>query len=213
MQVIYKIQSKRIKDRFYIGRTCRLKQRVYKHKTELNCGNHHSIKLQRHFNKYGEEDLEYTILETCTEENVLDREQYYIDMYTPYFNCYLSSFGREKGSIPWNKGKKLNYEVWNKGKKMKEDQRLNLIGHKVSIETRRKISESKKGHKQSIETVEKRNKSLFKKVAQFNLQGIKLAQYTSIKEASEITGCPAIGISVCCRNKQKTSAGFIWKFV
>jgi len=52
-----------------------------------------------------------------------------------------SSFKKE--NIPWNKGKKLHYEVWNKGKKMK-----NIPwnkGKRMSEEIRKKMSESKKG--------------------------------------------------------------------
>lgn len=55
----------------------------------------------------------------------------------------------KKGHSAWNKGMKGKY-------KMPESHRLKttkrLLGHKTSLETRRKISESEKGKKISVET-------------------------------------------------------------
>ena len=52
-----------------------------------------------------------------------------------------------------------------------------------------------------------------KPVNQYSLDGIYIATYKSIKEASKQTGINQGDISCCCRGKYKTSGGFIWKYV
>ena len=57
----------------------------------------------------------------------------------------------KKRHIPWNKGKKLYYDVWNKGLTKETDDRIkkqaeNLKGHIVTKETRKKMKEAKKGY-------------------------------------------------------------------
>lgn len=145
--------------------------------------------------------------------------------------------------------------------------------YKFSEESRRKISESLKGKKQSKETVEKRvsqlrgrklnpehiakcvatriarqykmsdslkkkmsnihrhkkltdeqkailnhhrklnNAKNAKKVAQYSLIGELLGIYSCAGEASLKTNTNISNIRLCCKNKRKTSGGFLWKFV
>ena len=55
--------------------------------------------------------------------------------------------------------------------------------------------------------------SVSKPVNQYSLDGIYIATYKSIKEASRTTGTDQTGIVQCCKGKLKTSGGFIWKYV
>jgi hypothetical protein len=52
-----------------------------------------------------------------------------------------------------------------------------------------------------------------KKIIQYDLQMNKIKEFTSQMEASKELKICYTGISNCCRNKQKTAAGFIFKFV
>lgn len=83
---IYKIESKLKPERIYIGSTININIRWNKHLTDLKKNRHHSIKLQNHYNKYGESDLQFSILVECEKENLLKIEQEFIDSYKPYFN-------------------------------------------------------------------------------------------------------------------------------
>jgi len=83
---IYKIQSKLKPERIYIGSAVYIGRRWNEHLRQLKKGGHHSILLQRHFNKYGEADLQFSILLGCEKEDILKVEQYFIDSYNPYFN-------------------------------------------------------------------------------------------------------------------------------
>ena len=93
---IYKISSKKNPKRFYIGSTSNFKRRHLEHFKRLRKSEHHSIILQRHVDKYGLDDLEFSILEICHEHLLLEREQYYIDSLNPYFNVSKVA-GRTKG--------------------------------------------------------------------------------------------------------------------
>lgn len=83
---IYKIENTLTKD-FYIGSTIDLKSRELRHFKDLKNGNHHSIILQRVYNKYGKTNLKFIVLEEdLLKENLLLREQYYIDTLSPLYN-------------------------------------------------------------------------------------------------------------------------------
>ena len=49
-------------------------------------------------------------------------------------------------------------------------------------------------------------------VVQFDLDGNELRAFDSLAEASVATGIPRYQIRNCCRGRQRTSNGFIWKF-
>jgi len=83
---IYKIQSKCKPYRIYIGSTYDIPKRWKAHLCALKRKGHHSTKLQRHYNKYGIVDLQFSILLTCEIGDLLKTEQYFIDCYNPYFN-------------------------------------------------------------------------------------------------------------------------------
>ena len=76
MKGIYKIVNK-VNQKFYLGSTQNFHIRKLSHFASLRRKRHHSIHLQRAFDKYGEENFEFTIVEEC--ENTLEREQELLD--------------------------------------------------------------------------------------------------------------------------------------
>lgn len=59
----------------YVGKTCDFKKRKYEHMVALRRGNHHSIKLQRAYAKYGESSFYFEIIERgLTQDNAFERE-------------------------------------------------------------------------------------------------------------------------------------------
>ncbi len=91
---IYQIQSKIKPERIYIGSSFKIHTRWFAHLRYLKNRNHHSPKLQNHYNKYGESDLVFSIIEPCLPDWATIREQYYIDKLKPYFNICQSAFSR-----------------------------------------------------------------------------------------------------------------------
>ncbi len=83
---VYKIVSE-INNKFYIGSALDYIRRKKRHLSDLQNNKHHSILLQRHYNKYGINDLSIEIIETVPNGNsLLIREQHYIDTLKPIFN-------------------------------------------------------------------------------------------------------------------------------
>lgn len=145
---IYKIQSKVKPERIYIGSAINIKKRWNIHLCDLK-HNRHNFKLQRHYNKYGESDLQFSVLLGCEKSELIINEQFFIDSYNPYFNCCKiagnctgirhSKESREKIRVAGLGNKHcIGRDPWNKG----------LFGYKTkptTEETKRKQSESNKG--------------------------------------------------------------------
>jgi group I intron endonuclease len=83
----------------YIGSSKNIYSRFKGHRRELRRGTHHSSKLQRAWNKYGEISFDFNLLEKVDNINSLrDIEQLYIDKYVSYkngFNIASRSTGPE----------------------------------------------------------------------------------------------------------------------
>lgn len=67
--------------RKYIGMSRDIKRRWSEHKTELNSNTHANQYLQSAWNKYGKSKFKFYIIELCSEENLSERECYYIGFY------------------------------------------------------------------------------------------------------------------------------------
>lgn len=80
---IYKIRNL-INGKIYVGSTQDFSFRKKEHFWELKNNKHYNQYLQRAFNKYGEENFVFEILEECNIENLLVREQYYLDTLQPF---------------------------------------------------------------------------------------------------------------------------------
>lgn len=94
---IYKIQSIRYPKRIYIGSAINLKRREKEHFRRLKVNEHPNIILQRHFNKYGKEDLIFTVIEIAHSSNdLIQIEQSYLDKENPHFNICKTA-GSSKG--------------------------------------------------------------------------------------------------------------------
>ena len=79
MTGIYKIKNI-VNNKVYIGSAVNLYIRWHNHKSQLNKKKHHSIKLQRAWNKHNELSFVFEIIEECEKEKLIEREQYYIDL-------------------------------------------------------------------------------------------------------------------------------------
>jgi group I intron endonuclease len=83
---IYQIESY-INGKKYIGSSINIYGRIFnEHLKCLKNGVHVNIILQRHYNKYGENDLWFDILQFCPKSDLLECEQYWIDKLNPEFN-------------------------------------------------------------------------------------------------------------------------------
>jgi group I intron endonuclease len=82
----------------YIGSSINLAQRQYDHFKNLRGGRHHSIHLQRAFEKYGGFSFNFRVLMLCEPFELLRYEQALIDSWQPEYNICLhagNSLGRK----------------------------------------------------------------------------------------------------------------------
>lgn len=85
---IYQIRNL-INGKSYIGSSMRIKYRWKQHEFRLKKGNHHSYKLQRAWDKYGEDNFEFKIIEVVDDVDLLiEKEQYWMDKYNVITNGY-----------------------------------------------------------------------------------------------------------------------------
>ena len=91
---IYKITNK-ITNKFYIGSSNNIKRRWDEHIRELNRNVHHNSYLQNAWNKYGEENFVFEIIELCNNDTQIEREQYWLDKTM----CYDKNIGYNLSKI------------------------------------------------------------------------------------------------------------------
>lgn len=140
---VYKITSILKPERIYIGSASNIYKRWQEHLCALKGRYHHSKKLQRHSDKYGKNDLQFSILIGCEIEELISSEQYFIDSYNPYFNCCRkagSTLGRKaseetKAKMRLRKGPKnpMYGTTWNQNQ-------IDASKRPKSEETRKNIS-------------------------------------------------------------------------
>lgn len=119
---------------------------------------HHSQKLQNHYNKYGESDLVFIVIEPCFTEFLIIREQYYFDLLHPILNtCPVAGncLGAKHSDATKEKmsQSRKGHRGWNKGKKglckhtEEHKRKMSLLkkGIPRSEETKRRVSEALKG--------------------------------------------------------------------
>lgn len=132
-----------IDGKIYIGQTSNLKRRKYEHFYCLKKNKHRNSRLQRAYNKYGEENFIFNILEVCNREELDDREDYYMKKYNSMQKGVgYNLMGVEFKHYTHSKETRIKISESNKGKKL-------------SLEARQKLSESKKGSKMPREAIEK----------------------------------------------------------
>lgn len=131
---IYIIKTK-INNRFYIGSAVNLYSRKHTHLTHLRQNKHRNAKLQRFVNKYGIDNLFFECIELCEKEDLIIREQFYIDTLNPFYNI-----ARIAGSTL---GVKITKEQSEKLSKLRKGKKFSL-GRVLSQETKDKISKKAK---------------------------------------------------------------------
>lgn len=75
---VYKIVNTS-NNKCYIGSTNDFNTRFNEHLSYLKRNKHHSIYLQRAYNKYGADKFKFEIIEECISEKCIEREQFYLD--------------------------------------------------------------------------------------------------------------------------------------
>lgn len=136
---IYRITNK-VNGNTYIGKTATsFGDRWECHRSQLRGGYHDNSHLQRAWNKYGENNFEFSIVEVVNDKSLLnDLEINYISVFRANNKSYNIHDGGDGGFLL---GKHLSDLT---KKKIGEKNRINMLGRKTSEETKQKMSESQR---------------------------------------------------------------------
>lgn len=177
----------------YIGQSTNIKRRWGVHKRKLRNGTHANSYLQNIYNKYGEENFDFKVLELCSLEKLDEREQYWIEYYGGY---------QSKKTCNFNSG-------GNKNKK-------------CSIDTLKKLSESHKGFKVREETKRKISKSMLGKsipkitsigVLKIDKKGNIVKTYASLADAGRDAGIAYGSIKKKAEHSDRLYDNYYWKLI
>lgn len=189
---IYKINNIK-NEKFYIGSSVNTNKRIYRHISELRGNKHPNEKLQRAYNKYGEKAFEFEIMEYVDIQQLIEKEQFYIDTLNPEYNICRIAYST-LGRIPSVKTKL----------KMSKSHK----GYKHSNESKIKMSNSKKGLKLTQKRKEQISESKKKPIHQFDKQGNFIKEWNTVSEALVTFK----NVSSVLTGKRKTCGGYIWKY-
>lgn len=178
--VIYCITNV-VNGKIYIGSASYYDKRMGTHIYWLRRNDHDNKYLQSAYNKYGDQSLVFSILEEVDcKENLLLREQYWLDLKQSY-------------------NRKIGYNLCKKAE--------SRIGQSMSEEAKKKIGAFWKGKKFSKERVksliERTTKNQGKAVVAFDGKtNIIIDEYLSISAASRALGVSIAMVSLQCKYKK-----------
>jgi group I intron endonuclease len=196
---IYRITNI-INNKIYIGSSRNIKKRFYHHKGVLKNNKHCNKYLQYSYNKYGKENFIYEILEICNENIIIEREQFYIDLYNPDYNILKTAY---------------SFSGYKKSREVIEKIALKNRGLIRTEELKKRWSIIKKNNPRPDHyklIVEKAKLLNSKKVIQYDLDMNFIKEHNSLTEASNYINGDSSAISKVCRGKLLKHRNFIFKY-
>lgn len=233
MICIYQIRNL-LNNKKYIGSAVNFYTRKCVHISDLRGGKHHSNHLQNSWNKYGEKNFVFEILEETTLDNLISLEQKYIDS--------LNTTSRSAGyNIAPTAGNMLGFKHSDKTKeKLRNIQMGKSYVDKVGVERAKewieKARKSNTGKKRSYDVKMKfsgENNPMFGKTHTDEVRqrmsdtakgrtphnkGKAVCKYTlngTLVENATLDMFPRSmkpNIVKCCQGERRSAFGYIWKY-
>ena len=192
---IYQIRNL-INGKLYIGSAVDFSMRWSKHRSDLTKRSHHSIYLQRAWNKHGADAFVFEVLLYCDPENCLFYEQVALDHYKPEYNiCKIagSSFGvkqsqatKDKRAIT-HRGMKRSIETRHKmsqSAKQRQIESFGFTGKQHTTQSKQKISIAKRGEKSWSSKLTEREVRIIKRALRVGIFQKKLATRFSVSSCT-----------------------------
>lgn len=224
---IYCIENS-ITGKKYIGQSRNINDRWYKHKSELNHNVHDNDYLQNAWNKYGEENFRFYILDQCDENDLDEKEKYYIELHDTLNREHgynLKSGGQNGGAkaseYVRQKQSKALRESYQNNDDLRNKRKTDALEQWADPEIKEKIMGSNNGMYGKHHTEEARKKISEKHKGKISPHRI-IVPIVCV-ELDQVFECPAdaakmfslnsTNILHVCRGLRKTCGGYHWKFL
>lgn len=208
---------------FYIGSsTISIRIRFSRHFSDLKSQKHYNKILQKAYNKYqGLITLE--ILEVCSSEECLSKEQYYIDLYNPVYNiCKIAGNtlgvkSSEKFILKKSKPVDMFDLLGNYIQTFKSisecSRQTGLCSTRIGLSARSNSRTGKFRFKYSglYNQLDKHVNPESIPILCYSIMGVFIRQYDSILSASKDLNIPVGNISKHLQNKHKSCYNYIFK--
>jgi group I intron endonuclease len=153
---IYKIENKVTGD-FYIGQASFFHKRRNEHWSRLDRNVHANKHLQNAWNKYGKDNFYFSVLLVCEKNELTRYEQKIVDLLKPHYNicveCVNSCLGIKLSAERRKQISEISSHISEETrKKMSEGRKGKGLGRKMSEENRQKLILLNTGKSKSEET-------------------------------------------------------------
>jgi group I intron endonuclease len=212
---VYKIMSLKT-GRIYVGSAIDLKVRKYFHFHSLMKGTHYNTHLQNHYNEYGENDLCFSVIELCQKENLVTREQFWIDKLNlfaadnDHLRFNIISIARSQLGYKHRDDVKLKY-----GLSMKEWYKTEDGLRDKDIKRNKFKGDGNPMKDPVIAKKNKENANLFvRPVEYYDLNDNYIGEFKSLVEACSSLGIFRANIISCIKgtHRIKSAGGYRWKY-
>ena len=227
---IYSIENL-VNHKFYIGESTRIYGRWEDHISQLRGNRHGNIYLQRAWNKYGEENFKFSIVEICKPKQRLKREKYWVKFYDSFYNGYNMNEGGENPQYLKNDKGEIYYTGLKcsqlTDEKVKEIVQKMLNGdsdrdianeYNVSINTINRIRNHKTWCRftDGITFPQFAGRKVFNKMAKpvdmYYEDGTYICTFESAHEVERKIGIGYRLVSSVCRGTSRIANGYIFRF-
>lgn len=211
---IYKITNT-VNNKIYIGSSINIKQRIVVHLYDLKTNTHSNKYLQRTYNKYGIDSLKFEILEYTDKENLLLREQYYLDTLQSYNSEIGYNLCKIAGStlgFKHSETTKLKMSESKKGVPKSEDWILQRKARKATESQRLHMSKINKGKRPAAHTLEA-SRLICSKVVSVFKEGHLIGIFSSITNTAKAMHLDRKTLGQVVRTPNKIYKQFTFKLL
>lgn len=209
----------------YIGSAINIGTRWREHLNDLKGDKHHSIKLQRAWNKYGEDSFRFDVITTCDIDDLITTEQGFIDEGDTYkvgYNCCPVAGSRLGSKQSEDTKRKISESLkgrpsHRKGKTLTKETKLKLSkarkGKKLSKTHVENIRKAKMGDKNPFygKKVKEEHKT-YKRIKQFTKDGEFIKEWESLTHCANALNTKVKRISEVVCGRRKTHLGFTFTY-
>lgn len=218
---IYQIRNL-VNGKVYIGSSCEIGKRFCQHKWLLGIGKHHSPYLQNAWNKYGPDAFVFEVLENCSEEDVLKREQWYLDEKKPYdrVNGYNNARFAESGAKgrPMSEKNKAILRLINTGRTMPRDAVERAAAKRRGLKHAESSKEQMRQAKLGVARSEEAKRACVaahggEPFFVYKLDGTLVGEFFSMHQAAELLKVERAAISKVLRGDYLQGKGYVFEHV